>query len=89
MKTIERAKDIVIELLTIHFKINNDLYNAILPYLDSEEIAVKIMKHCVAVNFILENNDSQYNKQVIFMIEEAVALLLADPKAELIDLEIN
>ena len=89
MKTNECARDIVINLLTEQFKINNDLYKAILPYLDSEEIAVKIMKHCVAVSFILENDNSQYNKEVIYMIEEAVALLLADPKAQLIEFDVN
>ncbi len=89
MNTVERAKEIVIELLTKHFKIDNDLYKAILPYLDSEEISIKIMEHCIAVNFILENNNSQHNKEAIYMVEEAVALLLVDPKAQLIELDIN
>ena len=89
MKINERARDIVIELLTVQFKINHDLFKAIRPYLDSEELSVKLMEHCVAVNFLLENNKGQCNKEVICMIEEAVSLLLADPKAELIKLDFN
>lgn len=91
MKKQECAKDIVIEIITELYKIDLDLVNAVLPYLDDHKLAERLMKHCCASIIIMKDvvPEGKYEESVINFIEDAIAYLLIDPNFELIDVQLS